>query len=92
MVITIVGASTAFFAATSGLVQNDLKRVIAFSTISQLGYPWFLGSKQSTFLNTSLFYYISSKMNHTGTKVRDQFYFKRGLHNLRKVVEPLLAP
>jgi hypothetical protein len=38
MVITIVGASTAFFAATSGLVQNDLKRIIAFSTISQLGY------------------------------------------------------
>ncbi len=33
-----MGATTAFFAATSGLVQNDLKRIIAFSTISQLGY------------------------------------------------------
>ena len=38
MFITIIGASTAFFAATVGLVQNDIKRVIAYSTCSQLGY------------------------------------------------------
>ena len=38
LVITLVGATTAFVGATSGLVQNDLKRIIAFSTISQLGY------------------------------------------------------
>ncbi len=36
--ITVIGASTAFFAATVGLVQNDIKRVIAYSTCSQLGY------------------------------------------------------
>lgn len=36
--ITIVGASTAFVAATIGLVQTDIKRVIAYSTCSQLGY------------------------------------------------------
>ncbi len=36
--IIIVGALTAFFAATVGLVQNDIKRVIAYSTCSQLGY------------------------------------------------------
>jgi NADH-quinone oxidoreductase subunit L len=37
-VITIIGASTAFFAGTVGCVQNDIKRVIAYSTCSQLGY------------------------------------------------------
>jgi NADH-quinone oxidoreductase subunit L len=36
--IVIIGAITAFFAATVGLVQNDIKRVIAYSTCSQLGY------------------------------------------------------
>ncbi len=38
MVVTAVGTLTAFFAATVGLVQNDIKRVIAYSTCSQLGY------------------------------------------------------
>ena len=36
--VAIVGAATAIFAATIGLVQNDIKRVLAYSTISQLGY------------------------------------------------------
>ncbi|MCB1365124.1 MAG: NADH-quinone oxidoreductase subunit L [Rhodobacteraceae bacterium] len=36
--ITVIGAATAFFAATVGLVQTDIKRVIAYSTCSQLGY------------------------------------------------------
>ena len=39
--ITAMGAFTAFFAATVGLVQNDIKRVIAYSTCSQLGYMFF---------------------------------------------------
>lgn len=39
--ITIVGAMTAFFAATTGLFQNDMKKVIAYSTCSQLGYMVF---------------------------------------------------
>ena len=38
IVVTCIGAITAFFAATVGLVQNDIKRVIAYSTCSQLGY------------------------------------------------------
>ncbi|HVJ40366.1 MAG TPA: NADH-quinone oxidoreductase subunit L [Dongiaceae bacterium] len=40
-VVAVVGASTAFFAATIGLTQFDIKRVIAYSTCSQLGYMFF---------------------------------------------------
>ena len=40
-VIAVVGAATAFFAATIGMAQNDIKRVIAYSTCSQLGYMIF---------------------------------------------------
>jgi len=39
--VTIIGATTAIFAASVGLVQNDIKRVIAYSTCSQLGYMFF---------------------------------------------------
>jgi len=41
-VVTFVGALTCFFAATSGLVQSDIKKVIAYSTCSQLGYMFFI--------------------------------------------------
>ena len=40
-VVAVVGASTALFAATVGICQNDIKRVIAYSTCSQLGYMFF---------------------------------------------------
>jgi NADH-quinone oxidoreductase subunit L len=39
--VTVIGASTALFAATIGCVQNDIKRIIAYSTCSQLGYMLF---------------------------------------------------
>ncbi len=38
LVVATIGAATAFFAGTIGLVQNDIKRVLAYSTVSQLGY------------------------------------------------------
>jgi len=38
LVVAVIGAMTAIFAATIGLVQNDIKRVLAYSTVSQLGY------------------------------------------------------
>jgi len=40
-IVTVIGASTALFAATIGCVQNDIKRIIAYSTCSQLGYMFF---------------------------------------------------
>lgn len=40
--ITWIGALTAFMAATIGLLQNDLKRIIAYSTCSQLGYMFLI--------------------------------------------------
>jgi len=42
LIVTIVGSLTCFFAATSGLVQSDIKKVIAYSTCSQLGYMFFI--------------------------------------------------
>jgi NADH-quinone oxidoreductase subunit L len=42
MIVAVIGLATALFAATMGLVQNDIKKVLAYSTVSQLGYM-FLG-------------------------------------------------
>lgn len=58
VIITIIGAITAFFAATTGVTQNDLKRVIAYSTCSQLGYMIFACGLSS--YSVSLFHL----MNH----------------------------
>src|SRR5258708_19715446 len=38
MIVAAIGAATALMAGTIGLVQNDIKRVLAYSTVSQLGY------------------------------------------------------
>lgn len=57
-VVTILGALTAFFAATTGVVQNDLKKVIAYSTCSQLGYMVMICGLSN--YSTSLFHL----MNH----------------------------
>lgn len=56
-IITLVGALTALFAATVGIVQNDLKRVIAYSTCSQLGYMVMICGLSS--YSVSLFHLIN---------------------------------
>src|SRR5256886_3774918 len=48
MVVALVGLATAVFAATIGLAQNDIKKVLAYSTVSQLGYM-FLGAGVGAF-------------------------------------------
>jgi len=48
IVVATIGAATAFFAATIALVQNDIKKVLAYSTVSQLGYM-FLGAGVGAF-------------------------------------------
>lgn len=55
--ITFVGAATAFFAASTGLLQNDIKRVIAYSTCSQMGYL-FLAVGLSQY-NVALFHLVN---------------------------------
>ena len=57
-IVTFLGALTAFFAATIGVVQNDLKRVVAYSTCSQLGYMVMICGLSN--YSTSLFHL----MNH----------------------------
>nr|YP_001876486.1 ND5 [Tilletia walkeri]ABP03931.1 ND5 [Tilletia walkeri] len=57
LIITWVGAITAFFAASTGLLQNDLKRVIAYSTCSQMGYL-FMACGLSQY-NVALFHLVN---------------------------------
>ena len=45
-VVGLVGGATALFAATIGLVQNDIKRVLAYSTVSQLGYMFLMRNRR----------------------------------------------
>jgi NADH-quinone oxidoreductase subunit L len=56
-IVAVVGALTALFAATIGLVQTDIKRVLAYSTISQLGYM-FLGVGVAAF-DTGIFHLVT---------------------------------
>ncbi len=53
-IITLMGALTAFFAATVALTQNDIKRIIAYSTCSQLGYMFFAAGVSA--YNVSIFH------------------------------------
>jgi NADH-quinone oxidoreductase subunit L len=56
-IVAIIGVATAFFAATIGLLQNDIKKVFAYSTVSQLGYM-FLGLGAGAF-SASIFHVMT---------------------------------
>jgi NADH-ubiquinone oxidoreductase chain 5 len=59
IIITWVGALTRFVAATTGLLQNDMKRVIAYSTMSQIGYLFMaVGLSQ---YNVALFHLVNHR-------------------------------
>ena len=55
-IICIVGMTTAFFAATVAIVQNDIKKIIAYSTCSQLGYMFFAAGVGA--YNVAMFHYL----------------------------------
>src|SRR5439155_11652832 len=54
LVVAVVGAFTAIFAATIGITQNDIKKVLAYSTISQLGFM-FLACGVGAFVNGTFY-------------------------------------
>lgn len=56
-IMTVVGATTAFFAGTIALTQNDIKRVIAYSTCSQLGYMFFAAGLSA--YNIAIFHLVT---------------------------------
>ena len=58
--ITIVGMITAFFAATVALVQTDIKKIIAYSTCSQLGYMFFAAGVGA--YNVAMFHLFTSRI------------------------------
>jgi len=70
--ITFIGAATTFFASTTGMVQNDIKKIIAYSTASQLGYMIFTCGLSS--YNVSLFHLF------THAFFKALLFFKRWLY------------
>src|SRR3546814_10142296 len=79
--VTYVGALTAFFAASVGLTQNDIKRVIAYSTCSQLGYMFFaLGVSARSEEHTSELQSLMRIQYAVFCLIKKQTYTKNNYH------------
>src|SRR5260221_4758960 len=82
-IVAIIGAATALFAATIGLAQNDIKKVLAYSTISQLGYM-FMACGVGAFV-AAIFYVITLSFIQAQQFIRfiSDIYVTNHVHDMR---------
>jgi len=92
-VITIIGAVTALFAATVGLAQNDIKRVIAYSTCSQLGYMFFaagIGAYQAAMFHLFTHAFFKALLFLGAGSVIHGLHHEQDMRKMGAVAKPMM--